>query len=107
MAKVTIEGSTSPSTYLARGERIEVQRTDHIERLIKGGFVTVIDEEGHAEPAPLPEPIKPPTKSGSRQAWADFLDEHTSVEVGDKTRDELVDAYDDYLSTHDAPAAED
>lgn len=107
MAGVTIEGSDTPSVYYPRGVRAEVQRTPHIERLIAGGFVNVIDDEGHAEPAPLPEPVKPPAKSASRDDWAEFLAEHTDVVTEGLARAELIAAYEEWSATHDAPAAED
>lgn len=50
---ITIEGSITPSTELARGERRTVRRTERIDRLISRGFVTVVDE--HAGDAPEPE----------------------------------------------------
>ena len=107
MAKVTIEGSISPSAYLPRGERREVPRTDHIERLIRGGFVNVIEDDGDVVPTPLPEPVKAPARNSSAETWRAFLAEQGVEHDPDLNRDELVDAYDDYLSTHDAPAAED
>lgn len=106
MAKVTIEGSLSPSTYLARGERREVQRDQHVDALIAGGYVNVISEEGEVEPTPLPEPAKAPAKSAGREAWAGWLAEHTDIVTEGKNRDALAAEYEDWLATHDAPAAE-
>lgn len=108
MASVIIEGSDRPCSHYPRGVRAEVQRTPHIDRLIDQGFVNVIDDEGHAEPAPLPEPIKPPAKSASRDDWATWLSENTDIVVTDQhTRAALIAAYTEWTVTHDAPAAED
>jgi len=107
MAKVTIEGSISPSARLARGERIEVQRTERIDKLIAKGFAVVVDAKtGEPEESPLPEAKKAPAKSASQKAWVDFLTEETDIEVEGKTRDQLADEYDEYLKTHDAPASD-
>ncbi|AAQ12101.1 hypothetical protein PBI_ORION_24 [Mycobacterium phage Orion] len=107
MSTVVIEGSILPCGFLARGERVEVQRTAHIDRLIEQGFVNVISETGDPEPAPLPEPVKAPARSASRDTWAEFLAEHTDIVTEDKGRDELVAEYDEWQSVHDVPATDD
>ncbi|APD21067.1 hypothetical protein SEA_VAISHALI24_23 [Mycobacterium phage Vaishali24] len=108
MSTVVIEGSILPCGFLARGERVEVQRTAHIDRLIEQGFVNVISETGDPEPAPLPEPVKAPARSASRDTWAEFLAEHTGGIVTEgKGRDELVAEYDEWQRVHDVPAAAD
>ncbi|AEJ92806.1 hypothetical protein SEA_OSMAXIMUS_24 [Pegunavirus osmaximus] len=113
MSTVVIEGSILPCGFLARGERVEVQRTAHIDRLIAQGFVNVISETGDPEPAPLPEsapppePDKAPARSASRDTWAKFLAEHTHIVTEGKGRDELVAEYDEWQSVHDVPAADD
>lgn len=108
MAKITIEGSITPAAGLARGERREVQDSDEVRRYVELGFANVVDDEGHIEPAPLPEPVKPPAKSASRSDWAEFLGEYTDVPVtDDRTRDELVGDFEVWSETHDLPAAED
>ncbi|AXN53295.1 hypothetical protein PBI_THONKO_23 [Mycobacterium phage Thonko] len=108
MTEILIEGSLSPSAYLARGERKRVQDDEHVQRLIKGGFVNVVDEgSGAVEPAPLPEPVSPPARNASRDDWAEFLAEHTDIVTEGKDRGDLIAAYDEYLATHDAPAADD
>lgn len=42
MALVTIEGSITPSTYLPRGKRTTVERTPFVDKLIKRGYVNVV-----------------------------------------------------------------
>ena len=44
MAQVTIEGSLTPSTFLARGERRTVVLTDYVRKLIKKGYVIVVKD---------------------------------------------------------------
>lgn len=55
MSRVTIEGSTWPSTHLATGERRTVERTSLIDKMIANGFVIVIEE--HPD-TPSPTPIR-------------------------------------------------
>ncbi len=43
---VEVEGSLTPSTFLARGERITVQRTEFIDKLIRRGFIVEVEHEG-------------------------------------------------------------
>jgi hypothetical protein len=63
MARVTIEGSVSPSTHLPRGERRIVERTDFIDKLVRGGFVNIL--EYHEDPAPAVDasPATPPKRT--------------------------------------------
>lgn len=72
---ITIEGSITPSTFLARGERTRVQLTDDVQALLDGGFVVEVDRETDepVDPPKLPEPPKPPSRSASREDWAEFL----------------------------------
>lgn len=42
MARVTLEGSITPSTFLARGKRMTVERTEFINKLIRRGYVNVV-----------------------------------------------------------------
>lgn len=46
MATVTIEGSQTPSVFLAKGQRRTVQLTDRVQRLIDAGFVIVVESDG-------------------------------------------------------------
>jgi hypothetical protein len=108
MVKITIEGSLTPSAKLARGERREVQDSDEVRAFVAKGFAVVVDEEtGVAEPTPLPEPVKAPSKGASRDDWAEFLADRTDIVTEGKTRDALVAEYEEWLTTHDAPAATD
>jgi hypothetical protein len=43
MARVTLEGSITPSTFLARGKRMTVERTPFIDKLIRRGYVNVVE----------------------------------------------------------------
>ncbi|URC18129.1 hypothetical protein SEA_ZENTENO07_28 [Mycobacterium phage Zenteno07] len=107
MAKIVIEGSLSPSAYLARGERREVQDDARVQNLIRGGYVNVISSEGEVEPAPLPEPVPAPKRNASRDDWAEWLAEHTDVVTEGKDRDQLLADYDEWQSRNDAPSADD
>lgn len=106
MAKITIEGSLSPSTYLARGERAVVRDDDpRVQKLIAGGYVNVIDTETDTpEPTPLPEPLPVPARNASRDDWAEWLALNTDIVTVDKNRETLLNEYDEWLKTHDAPA---
>lgn len=44
MARVTLEGSITPSTFLARGKRMTVERTPFINKLIHKGYVNVVPD---------------------------------------------------------------
>lgn len=44
MARVTLEGSITPSTFLARGKRMTVERTEFIDKLIRRGYVNVVPD---------------------------------------------------------------
>lgn len=108
MAKVTIEGSrTTPSVALAPGARKTVALTERVERLIRNGFVNVV-ERFEDEPAaesteqpqgddaddaddPAQEPERPPYDA-NRDVWAEFLTEHEPpIDFTDKDdRDALI-----------------
>lgn len=108
MAKITIEGSLTPSARLARGERLEVQDSDEVRKFIADGFAVEVTnvETGETAPAPLPEPVKAPAKSASAEKWREFLSEHDIAHDPDATRDELVDAYEAHVAASGAPAAD-
>jgi hypothetical protein len=42
--RVIIEGTITPSTFLAYGERRTVERTPFVDKLVRRGFATVIEE---------------------------------------------------------------
>jgi len=66
MPKVIIVGSDTPSTYLARGERRgPVELTDDLRKLIRGGYVNIVETivtkpvtESDSAPEPDPKPAK-------------------------------------------------
>ncbi|MCV7424339.1 hypothetical protein H7K45_27710 [Mycobacterium yunnanensis] len=83
MARVTIEGSLSPSVELARGVRRTVTVTDHIRRLVAGGFVIVVDGSLDDDPEPVAE-VEPPAGNATTEEWLQFLrDQDVEVPVGD------------------------
>ena len=91
MATVTIRGSISPSAWLPRGEVRTVQRTTHIDNLIRGGYVDVIAEyddppvetpvEAAPEPAPEPAAEEAP-ESEPETAPRHAVEEPVQVTVG-------------------------
>jgi len=106
---ITIEGSISPSVYLARGERATVRSDDkRAKNLVLGGFANIVSADtAEVEPPVLPEPLPTPARNASRDDWAEWLAVHTDIVTEGKGRDELVAEYDDYLKTHDAPTEDD
>lgn len=119
MSKVTIEGSRFPSTYLATGQRLTVERTPFISNLIRRGYATVIqparkpaapdpvpvqetmaevsvESEITAEPARLERQVTAaPSKSATRSTWLEFLDEQGVAYPEDATRAQLIDRWED------------
>lgn len=103
MARIVIEGSNRPSAYLARGERAEVQDSPHVQRLIKAGYVIVVNDDTTPTPASAPvtdaAPTSDPTnhtghdappRNASREAWAYFLETQGVKFNDDDTRDVLI-----------------
>jgi hypothetical protein len=101
MALVTIEGSVTPSSHLGRGERRTVERTDFIDKLIRNGYVTVVEtitppftEEDLAEAIAAigDEPVKVvPAADDSLELWQEFMaDQVDPLILENATRDELV-----------------
>lgn len=86
MALVTLEGTSTPSTYLARGARKTVERTGYVNKLIRGGYVRVVQEHRameevlttaaqQYEAAVLERQITTaPTAVDPKPVWADFLE---------------------------------
>lgn len=109
MARVTIEGSITPSTFLRRGARITVERTDYINTLIRRGYVNVVrDFPATEEVAQMVKTQQvavdnerqlsgTPARNASRDEWAAFLrDEGVPFEDGD-TRNDLIAAWDSFF----------
>lgn len=110
MSTVIIEGSISPSSFLARGDRQEVQRTPFVDALISGGFVDVIEEIEDVfvpPPADLTNPPTeqlsgelpdPPARNASRDDWAEFLANYPEGEfvTEGKKHGELLAAWDEH-----------
>lgn len=111
MARVTIEGSRlSPSSFLAAGERITVQRTERVDRLIARGFVVEVPDERTVTEREADEQAdlsrenladeqqtadQPPKRNASRDDWAEFLAQHPDGYVTDgKDRDALIAEWD-------------
>lgn len=122
MARITIEGSVTPSTFLARGVRKTVERTAYVDKLIARGFVnvvgvtpaavenddtftrTVTDESIVIDYADGPTItlrkdadtglVLPPGKNETRPTWQAFLNEAGVPYLENDTRAELIERYD-------------
>src|SRR5690606_20485032 len=105
MARVTIEGSVTPSVLLPRGHRMTIERTEVIDKMMRRGFGVVVEEH---TPAPViasitdvvtmadvaTEPAPVPARNASREVWAAFLvEEGVPHEIG-APRDALIAAWD-------------
>lgn len=96
--RITVEGTITPSTFLAAGDRRSVTRTAFVEKLIAKGFIRVVDDETSAEPAveeETEEVFAVPARNAKREVWAAFLtrldpDIHFTDEDG---RDDLIELY--------------
>jgi hypothetical protein len=113
MARVTIEGSVTPSTYLSRGKRTTVERTPFIDKLIRKGFVNVVQThdatprdvvteiEQHTdevkEAARLELKVRPddaPARNASTEEWAQFLEDREIAFPEGSTRADLIARWD-------------
>lgn len=122
MARVTLEGSITPSTFLARGARVTVERTPYVEKLIRKGYVVVIGAA--AAKTPVVEEITriveaqqetvdnerqltgAPARNASREDWADFMT--GKAQFNDyHTRTDLIQMWDELRAGEDTPEAED
>lgn len=108
MSLVTIEGSLTAASVLPRGERKTVERTPYIDKLIRNGFVFIVDGD-----TPVTEPhiyienntdqdieveyevedLTEPAADAPRREWAAFLTEHGVSFKTKDTRDQLIAAW--------------
>jgi hypothetical protein len=97
MAQITIEGSkTTPTTFLAPGRRITVERTDYINKLLSRGYVNLVEQpkaevpaEPEAEVKNAPK-IEAPAESAAKSVWADFLGIEDSSQM---TKAEMIEEW--------------
>ncbi|WP_016690867.1 hypothetical protein [Rhodococcus rhodochrous] len=98
LQRITVEGTITPSTFLAAGARRTVTRTAFVEKLISKGFIRVVDEPAVVESQPVTEEetaTEVPARNAKREVWAAFLtrldpDIHFTDEDG---RDDLIALY--------------
>lgn len=100
--RVTVEGSNTPSTFLARGARVTVERTPYIEKLIRKGYVKVVAtppvvEEIRAAVEPQLEAtaaerrlVQAPFVSALKSEWAEFLDSQNVAYPENATKTEMI-----------------
>jgi len=98
--RITVEGTITPSTFLAAGDRRTVTRTVFVEKLIAKGFIRVVEDTAAAEAVPVVEEkteevFAVPARNAKREVWAAFLerldpDIHFTDEDG---RDDLIALY--------------
>lgn len=112
MAKtVTVEGTLTPSTYLARGQRATVSLTPEVERKVRRGYIKIVkvhddeltdterEADEQAELAREARSLAAPNRSASRDDWAEFLAAyplHGFVTEG-KNRADLIAEWDLYI----------
>lgn len=111
---VTVEGSITPCTELAKGVRVTWSLTPHVQRLIDGGYVNEISRWEHtpegaapaADPAadtkideidgePIVDDAPPqedgaPSKNASTDAWKAFFDSQSLPYPEDVNRKQLI-----------------
>lgn len=118
MSTIRIQGVMN-TTALARGEVMEVQRTDRVERLIAFGYVRELPADGRAAdpiepvivrvPADLMEEIKhvpavevlqeeAPARNALTADWLTFVRRLGIDEPDNASRDKLIADYDEYLA---------
>lgn len=116
--RITVEGTITPSTFLAAGDRRTVTRTAFVEKLISKGFIRVVEDTPSptvADPVPVQETmaeveqaaatasepsrlerriVEAPNRNGSREEWAKFLDSQKVAYPEGATRNELIERWD-------------
>lgn len=103
MSKVKIEGIMN-TTALPRGEVIEVERTERVERLIANGYVREVPADGgNAEPLKPVEAVDvisdaAPPRNALTAEWLTFVRRLGIEEPEDASRDKLIADYDEYLA---------
>lgn len=107
--RITVEGTITPSTFLAAGARRTVTRTAFVEKLISKGFIRVVDEEAAVESQPVAKDetaTAVPARNAKREVWARFLEQLGGIEFSDEDgRDDLIDLYEE--SEHYVPDGDD
>lgn len=113
MARVTVEGSLTPSTFLARGARLTVERTSYIEKLIRKGYVVVVGNspviqeiESIVQPqlaatAAERRIVQAPFISALKSEWAEFLDSQGVAYPEGATKSEMIARWRDLTGSGD------
>lgn len=114
MGRITIEGTVTPSTYLATGARLTVDRTALIDKMIRNGYVKVVSilpeiitapaavireiEQTYAEQVETTDRERQlsgaPARNAARDVWAKWLQEKNITSPADATRNDLIALWD-------------
>jgi len=107
MAQVTIEGSeVIPTTFLAPGSRITVERTPFINRLLRKGYVNLVPDppavehveqivETQRKAADNERALAgAPSASAAKSLWAEFLTSNDVDYPADATKAEMIKIWD-------------
>lgn len=106
MAQVTIEGSrVTPTTFLAPGARITVERTPYIDKLLSRGYVNLVATQPAAEhveqivtaqreaAASEHSLTGAPAKDALKSVWAEFLESKNIEYPADATKAQMIEAW--------------
>lgn len=95
-----------PVLGIAEGDTRVLERTPRVQALIDNGKLELVadiaDSESAAVVDPPTTPPPAPRRSASREDWAEYLAEHTSIVTDGKSRDQLLSEF-DALTRHPAP----
>lgn len=98
MARITIEGSrVTPTTFLAPGARVTVERTPYISNLIRRGYVDLVAVHDDSEPeftkAEVGGMFGAPPETAAKAVWAGFLTEHGVEYSVNATKAQMIEAW--------------
>jgi hypothetical protein len=88
MALITLVGSNTPSTFLARGARVTVERTAYVDKLIRRGYVNVVYSQTSAETVEA-QPSAPAVNA-LKAEWSNFLEAQGISYIEGATKQELI-----------------
>lgn len=102
MPRIIVEGTTSPSTFLATGHRTVADSDDpFVAKLIRRGYIRVVSPPAEEVVTEIVEKqrqvaamerkiVHPPKRSATKAEWMGFLFEQRIAYPQDATRNELI-----------------